>query len=186
MLAAAAALPALLALCLALPLSRAQIERGFNETCAFDDQCTDFRLKCSGEGRCECVKYYHWDEFSKQCLTHKDLKYMLIDMEEKHDTSGRLIAETSRVFTGMMWTGLAVMIVGLLLGSGCLFYGCCYSRVCCTSRRDKLSDDRSPTGPSPRTQQAAVPGSLGARAVTQGAGVDYIPALYDTTSFDII
>lgn len=115
-------------------------EASFNETCEVDDQCTDFRLKCV-DWRCACVKYYHWDEYSRQCLTYKDLKYMLNDMNEKYHTFGELDAETSLVFTLMMWTGLAVMVIGLVLASGCIFYGCCYGRLCCCPS-NKLSNTR--------------------------------------------
>ncbi|KAE8743280.1 hypothetical protein FOCC_FOCC011109 [Frankliniella occidentalis] len=36
-------------------------------------------------------RYYHWDEYSRQCLTYKDLKYMLNDMNEKYHTFGRYV-----------------------------------------------------------------------------------------------
>ncbi|XP_034235438.1 uncharacterized protein LOC117641704 isoform X2 [Thrips palmi] len=187
--AVAVALWVLLSCLPCLPPARAQIERGFNETCDFDDQCVDFRLKCS-EGRCACVKYFHWDEYSRQCVTFKDLKYMLSDMEEKHHTHGRLMSETNKVFMGMMWTGLAVLLIGLVLASGCLFYGCCWDRSCCCPQ-DKLSKSRLPSGlqrqPNQRTAEATVPGSSNTQdrlqRGAQGTGVDYIPALYETTSF---
>ena len=38
---------------------------------------------------CNRYRYYHWDEYSKQCLTQKDLKYMLNDMEERFNSTGQ-------------------------------------------------------------------------------------------------
>lgn len=169
-------------------------ERGFNETCSFDDQCVDFRLKCSEAGRCACVKYFHWDQFSQQCLTFKDLRYMLSDLKQKYNLDGQIMSETKQVFSGMLWSGLAVLVIGLVLSSGCLFYGCCLGRLCCYPH-NKLSQERVPRGlsnhPPHGQQETAFPGSTDSAGrlqsgTSQGTGIDYIPALYESTSFDIV
>ncbi|KAK3915825.1 1,4-alpha-glucan branching enzyme GlgB [Frankliniella fusca] len=95
---------------------------------------------------------------------------------------GRMNAESNTVFMGMMWTGLAVMLIGLALGTGCIFYGCCYEWLLTSGPTHRAQQTMAPN--TSRSYQSN-PGQAH-RPANQGTGVDYIPALYETTSFDVI
>ncbi|XP_063236148.1 uncharacterized protein LOC134538642 [Bacillus rossius redtenbacheri] len=122
--------------------------RGHGEDCYFDEQCPDHRMSCRKDENsslsvkyCLCNKYHPWNEEAKECIQAANIKIMILSLLEKFDTGKVLRDEADRVFSFTRISAFLVLILGSLLATGCIAYGC-FSCACCSRNKGnkKLTD----------------------------------------------